>query len=281
MIFKRAEKYVSEYRQKERDLIRLKRSAKVRKNFHVESEPTLAFVIRIRGYVNKKLPNYSMFSFWNSVFVVYIHVSNKFFVYFVYVKLTTVFLLNSIKLQFKCYVLPNHTLHGAIQIWNQFENLSTNVALAKSTNNVYLCPIIVSSKKHLANKILSVLKISSMKSSVSERISKKQLTFFGHSNSTTQRVGEHRIFVFNLVFFSSLQMDGERKRITLLMEVISVIVNNISINCYVKWFKHIIEIINCLFVCFYSNCFYAHQHENNERKRINKIQERSKKSFRK
>jgi len=63
LIFKRAEKYVSEYRQKERDLIRLKRSAKVRKNFHVESEPTLAFVIRIRGYVNKKLPNYSMFSF--------------------------------------------------------------------------------------------------------------------------------------------------------------------------------------------------------------------------
>lgn len=49
LIFKRAEKYVSEYRQKERDLIRLKRSAKVRKNFHVESEPTLAFVIRIRG----------------------------------------------------------------------------------------------------------------------------------------------------------------------------------------------------------------------------------------
>jgi len=49
LIFKRAEKYVSEYRQKERDLIRLKRSAKVRNNYHVEAEPTLAFVIRIRG----------------------------------------------------------------------------------------------------------------------------------------------------------------------------------------------------------------------------------------
>lgn len=48
-IFKRAEQYVSEYRKKERDLIRLKRVAKKRGNHQVESEPTLAFVIRIRG----------------------------------------------------------------------------------------------------------------------------------------------------------------------------------------------------------------------------------------
>ena len=49
MIFKRAEKYSSEYRKKERGLIRLKRSAKVRGNYHVEGGPTLALVIRIRG----------------------------------------------------------------------------------------------------------------------------------------------------------------------------------------------------------------------------------------
>jgi len=49
VIFKRAEKYNSEYSKKERDLIRLKRSAKVRGNYHVEAEPSLAFVIRIRG----------------------------------------------------------------------------------------------------------------------------------------------------------------------------------------------------------------------------------------
>ncbi|CAF0907527.1 unnamed protein product [Adineta steineri] len=49
VIFKRAEKYSSEYRKKERDLIRLKRSAKVRGNYHVEAEQPLAFVIRIRG----------------------------------------------------------------------------------------------------------------------------------------------------------------------------------------------------------------------------------------
>jgi len=49
LIFKRAEKYASEYRKKERDLTRLKRSAKVRGNYHVEGEPTLAFVMRIRG----------------------------------------------------------------------------------------------------------------------------------------------------------------------------------------------------------------------------------------
>jgi len=49
LIFKRAEKYASEYRKKERDLTRLKRSAKVRGNYHVEAEPSLAFVLRIRG----------------------------------------------------------------------------------------------------------------------------------------------------------------------------------------------------------------------------------------
>jgi large subunit ribosomal protein L7e len=48
-IFKRAEKYVSEYRQKEKDLIRQKRQAKNHGNFFTEGEAKLAFVIRIRG----------------------------------------------------------------------------------------------------------------------------------------------------------------------------------------------------------------------------------------
>jgi len=55
VIFKRAERYNSEYLKKERGLIRLKRSAKVRGNYHVESEPALAFVIRIRGYILKSI----------------------------------------------------------------------------------------------------------------------------------------------------------------------------------------------------------------------------------
>merc|ERR1719502_155669 len=48
-IFKRAEKYVKEYRGQEKDLIRLKRQAKAAGNIHVEEEAKLAFVIRIRG----------------------------------------------------------------------------------------------------------------------------------------------------------------------------------------------------------------------------------------
>lgn len=48
-IFKRAEKYVKEYRQKERDLVRLQRQAKSGGNFFVPAEPKLAFVIRIKG----------------------------------------------------------------------------------------------------------------------------------------------------------------------------------------------------------------------------------------
>jgi len=49
IIFKKAEAYVKEYRQKERDLIRLKRQAKSAGNLYVEAEAKLAFVTRIRG----------------------------------------------------------------------------------------------------------------------------------------------------------------------------------------------------------------------------------------
>jgi large subunit ribosomal protein L7e len=49
VIFKRAEKYVHEYRQQQRELVRLKRSARNAGNFYVEPEAKLVFVIRIRG----------------------------------------------------------------------------------------------------------------------------------------------------------------------------------------------------------------------------------------
>merc|ERR1712079_706569 len=48
-IFKRAEKYVKEYRDAERDELRLTREAKKAGNFYVAAEPKLAFVMRIRG----------------------------------------------------------------------------------------------------------------------------------------------------------------------------------------------------------------------------------------
>merc|ERR1719495_2405287 len=49
LAFKRAEKYVKEYRVMERDQIRLRWEAKKHGNFYLEPEPKLAFVIRIRG----------------------------------------------------------------------------------------------------------------------------------------------------------------------------------------------------------------------------------------
>merc|ERR1712136_324319 len=49
LIFKRAEQYIKEYRQKERDGIRLNRMAKKHGNYHVPDQPRLALVIRIRG----------------------------------------------------------------------------------------------------------------------------------------------------------------------------------------------------------------------------------------
>jgi large subunit ribosomal protein L7e len=47
--FKRAEKYVKEYRQTENAVIRAKRQAKNGGNFYVPDEPKVAFVVRIRG----------------------------------------------------------------------------------------------------------------------------------------------------------------------------------------------------------------------------------------
>merc|ERR1712080_592980 len=49
VMFKRAEKYVKEYRIKERDEIRLNREARKHGNFYLQGEPKLAFVTRIRG----------------------------------------------------------------------------------------------------------------------------------------------------------------------------------------------------------------------------------------
>lgn len=50
-IFKRAEKYVKEYRQRERDQIRLVRQARLKGNYFIPEEPKLAFVIRIKGII--------------------------------------------------------------------------------------------------------------------------------------------------------------------------------------------------------------------------------------
>merc|ERR1712223_1662547 len=53
--FKRAEKYVKEYRERERDELSLAREAKKAGNFYIPSEPELAFVMRIRG-INQVAP---------------------------------------------------------------------------------------------------------------------------------------------------------------------------------------------------------------------------------
>jgi len=55
IVFKRAEKYVREYRSKENALIRARRQAKNTGGFYVPDEPKVAFVIRIRG-INRVAP---------------------------------------------------------------------------------------------------------------------------------------------------------------------------------------------------------------------------------
>jgi len=54
-IFKRAEKYVKEYRDAEREKIRLSREAKKEGSLYVPAQPKLVFVVRIKG-INKIAP---------------------------------------------------------------------------------------------------------------------------------------------------------------------------------------------------------------------------------
>lgn len=49
VIFKKAESYVKEYRDAEREKIRLNRLSKQEGSFYVDAEPKLVFVIRIKG----------------------------------------------------------------------------------------------------------------------------------------------------------------------------------------------------------------------------------------
>jgi large subunit ribosomal protein L7e len=50
VIFKRAETYVKEYKDAEREQIRLNRLARKEGNFYVPAQPKLVFVVRIKGY---------------------------------------------------------------------------------------------------------------------------------------------------------------------------------------------------------------------------------------
>ncbi|KAG1461386.1 hypothetical protein G6F56_005742 [Rhizopus delemar] len=75
VIFKRADAYVKEYKQKENDTIRLRRQAKQAGNYYVPAQPTLYFVIRIKGIndihpkVKKVLQLFRLLQINNGVFV--------------------------------------------------------------------------------------------------------------------------------------------------------------------------------------------------------------------
>ena len=75
IIIKKAENYVREYRQKERDEIRLRRQAKSTGNIFIPAEPKLLFVVRIRGIndvhpkVSKILQLFRLLHLNNGVFV--------------------------------------------------------------------------------------------------------------------------------------------------------------------------------------------------------------------
>lgn len=74
-IFKRAEKYVAEYRTQRNDEVRLKREAKKAGNFYVLAEPKVVFAVRIRGIngvspkVRKVLQLFRLLQINNGVFI--------------------------------------------------------------------------------------------------------------------------------------------------------------------------------------------------------------------
>ncbi|KAI8333278.1 ribosomal protein L30, ferredoxin-like fold domain-containing protein [Choanephora cucurbitarum] len=75
IIFKKADAYVKEYRQRESDECRLRRQAKNQGNFYVPAQPKLVFVIRIKGIndihpkVKKVLQLFRLLQINNGVFV--------------------------------------------------------------------------------------------------------------------------------------------------------------------------------------------------------------------
>ncbi|KAI7863165.1 ribosomal protein L30, ferredoxin-like fold domain-containing protein [Spinellus fusiger] len=74
-IFKRADHYVREYRQKEQDEIRMRRMAKSQGDFFIPAQPQLLFVLRIKGInnvspkVHKVLELFRLLQINNGVFV--------------------------------------------------------------------------------------------------------------------------------------------------------------------------------------------------------------------
>ncbi|KAK6147410.1 hypothetical protein DH2020_018322 [Rehmannia glutinosa] len=54
LICKKARQYAKEYEEKEKELIQLKREARLKGGFYVNPEAKLLFIVRIRGYPNLK-----------------------------------------------------------------------------------------------------------------------------------------------------------------------------------------------------------------------------------
>merc|ERR1711935_464644 len=75
VVFKRAEKYVKEYRASARDVIRLKRQARKAGNFYVPETAKVAILVRIKGInavapkVRKVLQLFRLRQINNAVFV--------------------------------------------------------------------------------------------------------------------------------------------------------------------------------------------------------------------
>lgn len=65
--FKRADAYVKEYLEKEREEIRLRRAARAAGDYYVPAQPKVYFVIRIKGWAF--LPTFPLYLVFNSSYL--------------------------------------------------------------------------------------------------------------------------------------------------------------------------------------------------------------------
>jgi ribosomal protein L30/L7E len=182
-IFKRAEQYVKEYRDGEREKIRLRRVAKSEGSLYVPAEPKLAFVIRIKG-INKIDPKKRK----TLQLLRLLQINNG---VFVHLTKATIEMLRIVE-PFIAYGYPNLKSvreliykrgYGKVQVLSITVWLPTNVLLA--TSNAYRLQTMLLWRNSWENTASFAWKISFMRSARLVPISSKSATSFGPSSCPT------------------------------------------------------------------------------------------------
>nr|CAD1832007.1 unnamed protein product [Ananas comosus var. bracteatus] len=165
LIFSRAQLYSKEYESQEKELIRLKREARLKGGFYVSPEAKLLFIIRIRGInamhpkTRKILQLLRLRQIFNGVFLK--------------VNKATMNMLRRVE-PYVTYGYPN---------LKSVRELIYKRGYGKLNKQRFLCRIIQSSNRVWGTMVLFALRILFTRSSLLGRTSERQTTSCGRSNS--------------------------------------------------------------------------------------------------